>query len=40
MIVFERYKEEFVDAGMHKAVPDGVALGRPDARGRPARSSA
>lgn len=25
MIVFERYKEEFMDAGMHKDVPDGVA---------------
>jgi hypothetical protein len=25
MIVFERYKLEFMDAGMHKDVPDGVA---------------
>ena len=34
MFVFERYRDEFIDAGMHKAVPDGIALGRPDARGR------
>ncbi len=27
MVVFERYKEEFVGAGMHKAVPDGVLWG-------------
>jgi uncharacterized protein (DUF362 family) len=27
MIVFERYKEEFMGAGMHKAVPDGVLWG-------------
>ncbi len=27
MIVFERYREEFVNAGMHKAVPDGVLWG-------------
>ena len=27
MIVFERYKEEFVNAGMHKAVPDGILWG-------------
>ena len=27
MIVFERYKEEFIGAGMHKAVPDGVLWG-------------
>lgn len=27
MIVFERYKEEFVGAGMHKAVPEGVLWG-------------
>jgi hypothetical protein len=25
MIVYERYKLEFMDAGMHKDVPDGVA---------------
>jgi uncharacterized protein (DUF362 family) len=27
MIVFERYREEFLNAGMHKAVPDGVLWG-------------
>ncbi len=27
MIVFERYREEFINAGMHKAVPDGVLWG-------------
>jgi uncharacterized protein (DUF362 family) len=27
MFVFERYKQEFIAAGMHKAVPDGVRWG-------------
>ena len=27
MFVFERYKQEFIAAGMHKAVPDGVWWG-------------
>lgn len=27
MFVFERYKQEFINAGMHKAVPDGVRWG-------------
>jgi len=27
MFVFERYKKEFIAAGMHKAVPDGVRWG-------------
>ncbi len=27
MIVFDRYREEFIHAGMHKAVPDGVLWG-------------
>ncbi|WP_422925173.1 DUF362 domain-containing protein [Singulisphaera sp. PoT] len=27
MFVFERYKQEFIAAGMHKAVPDGVHWG-------------
>ena len=27
IIVFERYKEEFMAAGMHKAVPDGILWG-------------
>ena len=32
MIVFERYRDEFIGAKMHEAVPDGVALGRPRRR--------
>jgi hypothetical protein len=27
MIVFERYRDEFIKAGMHEAVPDGIAWG-------------
>ena len=27
MVVFDRYRQMFIDAGMHEAVPDGVAWG-------------
>ena len=27
MFVFERYRDEFIDAGMHEGVPDGIAWG-------------
>ena len=27
MIVYERYRDEFIGAGMHKDVPDGIAWG-------------
>src|SRR5262245_34213392 len=34
MIVFERYRDEFIGAKMHEAVPDGIEIGRASCRER------
>src|SRR5262245_4147009 len=34
MVVFERYRDEFIGAKMHEAVPDGIEIGRASCRER------
>ena len=38
MFVYERYRDEFMGAGMHKDVPDGVRWGGLTARKRPSQT--